>query len=390
VRQVTAADLPDFDLTDDELRRTGSIKWTLQPPDVLPAWVAEMDVRPAPVVRDALVDAVARGALGYPSKPKVTGLPQATAAFLERRFGLQVDPVRVLPTADVMAGIRLVIEELCEDAPVVVPVPAYTPFLELVPLTRRKLVTVPCAEDDGRPVLDVDGIGRALAAGGRTVLFSNPYNPVGRTFTRPELVALRDVADRYGARVISDEVHAPLVLPGARHVPWETVAGDTAITVLATSKAFNTPGLKCAQLVLGSVADLTTLAALPPVANHGTSPLGIVATVAAYTAGDAWLDGLVAHLDGRRRQFTELLAEHLPGLPWAPMEGTYLAWLDARPTGLADPAVDALRRGRVMVNAGGTFGPGYDGFVRVNLGTSAERLSRIVRRLADAFTPRSP
>ena len=380
---------PDFDLTDEQLRATRSVKWTFAGPDVLPAWVAEMDVAPCPAVLGALHDALGAAVLGYPALDRDSALPEATAAFAAKRFGWDVDPAAVVSTGDVMAGVMLVLQTLCEPAPVVVPVPSYPPFLAAVPLTGRPLVPVPCAVEAGRPVLDLEAISSALAAGARTVLLANPHNPLGRAFSRAELEGLRDVVLAHGARVISDEIHAPLVLEGATHVPYATVEGTAAhvTTLLAASKAFNLPGLKCAQIVAGSAHDLAALRAVPHVANHGVSSLGVVASVAAYTDGEAWLDSLLDHLAARRRQFGELVAEHLPHLGHTPPEATYLAWLDARPTGLPDPAAQVLAEGRVLVNSGGDFGSGYEGFVRVNLATSAERLQRVVAGIAAALPP---
>jgi cysteine-S-conjugate beta-lyase len=390
---MTDADRPDFDLDDDRLRRTRSVKWTLAGPDVLPAWVAELDVALCPPVAAALHRAIDDGSVGYPALDRDTGLPEATAAFLASRFGWKVDPDRVISTADVMAGISLALTTLCEPAPVVVPVPSYPPFLAAVPLLGRELVGVPMLEptpDDPRRHLDLDRIDAALAAGARTVLIANPSNPTGRCFTRAELEGLRDVVRRHGARVISDEIHAPLTLPGAVHLPYASLEGTAAhtTTLVAASKAWNLPGLKCAQIVTGTAADAERLRALPPVANHGTSPLGIIASVAAYTEGVAWLDGLIDELARRRAELGALLAAHLPQVRSAPLEGTYLAWLDARATGLADPAATALARTGVMVNRGATFSPiagPYDGFVRLNVGTSAERLERVVTALAAAW-----
>lgn len=385
----------DFDLTDDELRATASVKWTWTASHVLPAWVAEMDVRPCPAVSQALADALERGVFGYPASDAHYRLGKATTDFLQRRFDHRVDPALVLSCGDVMAGVRLALDALCEPAPVVVPAPAYPPFLDIVPLTGRRLVSVPAARETTgagrRAVLDVERIGAALTDGARTVLLAQPHNPVGRVYTRAELEALRDVVTRHGARVISDEIHAPLVLPGARHVPYASIEGtaDHVTTVLAASKAWNTPGLKCAQLIAGTARDRAVLDTVPQVANHGTSPLGLVAAVAAYTDGEPWLDTVLEQLVLRRDQFHELLAEHLPQVSWTPMEATYLAWVDARGTGLRDPAATALQRGRVLVNPGATFGPGYRGFVRVNLATSTERLARIVDHLTTAWTPHS-
>ncbi|MBI4942857.1 MAG: aminotransferase class I/II-fold pyridoxal phosphate-dependent enzyme [Actinobacteria bacterium] len=388
-----AAALCDFDVPDAELRAAGSVKWTYQPPDVLPAWVAEMDCRPCPPVLDAVRAAVDRGMFGYPALPRHTDLPEATAAFLRRRFGWAVDPARVLPTGDVMAGVRLVLETLCADAPVVVPTPTYPPFLDVVPLAGRQVVQVPCVVDGaGRPVLDLDAVDAAFAAGARTVLLAAPHNPLGRAFTPAELAGLRDVVTRYeGGRVLSDEIHAPLALPGAVHTPYAAVEGtaDHVTTIVAASKAWNIPGLKCAQVVAGNAADLAALTGVAHVANHGLSPLGVVATVAAYTEGEPWLDSLMAHLGAQRDLFGDLLAAHLPDARWTPMEATYLAWVDARAYGLPDPAAAALRDGKVCVNPGRDFGDGYTGYVRVNLATSAERLTEVVRRLSKAWPART-
>jgi cystathionine beta-lyase len=387
---------PDFDLSDGQLRQAKSVKWTYAGPEVLPAWVAEMDVAVCPPVAAALHAAIVDGTLGYPPIDRHSGLPEATSGFLADRFGWQVDPSQVLATGDVMAGVMLTLWALCEPAPVVVPVPSYPPFLAAVPWTGRELVPVPMLEPTAEAgwTLDLDRIDAALAAGARTVLLANPHNPTGRCLSRAELEGLRDVVLRHRARVISDEIHAPLVLPGAVHLPYATLEGTAEHTtsLIAASKAWNLPGLKCAQLIPGSAADSATLAAVPPVANHGVSPLGVIATVAAYTEGRDWLDGLIEELTSRRAQLGELLKAHLPGLAeWSGdgPEGTYLAWLDARGTRLADPAAEALSRAKVLVNQGSTFAPKgfqrYDGFVRLNFGTSAERLERVVQALSNAW-----
>ena len=219
------------------------------------------------------------------------------------------------------------------------------------------------------------------------MLLCQPHNPWGRAFGRAELEALRDVVLRHGARVVSDEIHAPLVLAGATHVPYLSLDGTHGhgIAVLSASKAWNVPGLKCAQLVTGNEADANLLRALPPVANHGVSTLGIAANVAAWRSGGPWLDALLLRLDSNRSLLGELVAEHLPRVRTRPLEATYLAWLDARAYGLDVPAAVALRHGRVMVNEGASFGAGGAGGVRVNIATSPDRLREVVVRMADAW-----
>ncbi len=287
-----------FDVRDDDLRRSWSVKWTLPPAGVLPVWVAEMDARPCPAVQEAVRAAVETGTFGYPPFDALTDLGEVFAGFAAARYGWQVDPALVVSTGDVMAGVRFVLETLCEPAPVVVPVPSYPPLLHVVPLTGRQVVTVPALDADRR--LDVGAIEAAFADGARTLLLSNPHNPLGRAWGVAELEALRDAAERHGARVISDEIHGALVLPGATHVPYATIEGtaEHGTTVTSASKAFNIPGLKCAQLVLSSARDAAHWADVGYLAEHGTATPGLFATTAAYRDGREWLDDVVAYLDG--------------------------------------------------------------------------------------------
>jgi len=206
---------PVLDLSDDELRRRGSAKWAMAAPGVLPAWVAEMDFALSTVVATALHGAVDRGAVGYSPPDRLCGVAEALVGFAQERWRWDVDPDRVVLATDTMTGVELVLRTLCDDAPVVVPTPVYPPFLGVVPLTGRELVSVPLSPDVATAGLDLDGIGKALAAGARTVLLCQPHNPWGRVFAEAEMEGLRDVVERHGARVVSDEVHAPLVLRGA-------------------------------------------------------------------------------------------------------------------------------------------------------------------------------
>ncbi len=282
----------DFDAVDlERLRRRRTVKWSLYGPDVLAAWVAEMDFDVAPVVRAAINDAVDREDFGYVAAD-LTDLTTACAAFHAERYGWRVSPARIFPVADVLTGIRAALDALVEaGAPVVVPTPAYPPFFEVIELTGRPPVAAPMVLEGGRDALDLDAIDRALAAGARAVLLCNPHNPTGRVFTLAELTALAEVADRHGARVVADEVHAPLVYPGAQHVPYATVsdaAAEHGITITSASKAFNLAGLKCAQVIASNHHDATRWRALRVFEVAGATPIGIAASTAAYRDGDAW------------------------------------------------------------------------------------------------------
>ncbi|HEX6149560.1 MalY/PatB family protein [Nocardioides sp.] len=372
------------DFTDEEARRALVLKWGTQDPDVLPAWVAEMDYALAPPVAEALQRAAAQGITGYPAHSSGGPLGAALAGFAARHFDWPVDPEQVLATVDVTAGVRIALEALSDHGPMVLPTPAYHPQFGIAGLSGRETWELPLDPDAGQATLDLDRLDDLFSRGARTLLLTQPHNPLGHVYTRAELEAIRDVVVRHGARVISDEVHAPLVLPGASHVPYLALEGtaDHAVTVTAASKAFNTPGLRCAQLVTADPAARDRLLAEPMCRNNSWSPLGEVAAVAAYTEGDEWLASLVERLDRQRGLLTSQLRQQLPLARMRPLEATYLAWLDLRGYGHDDPATLALDKGRLHVEAGDRYQPGLTGHVRVNIATSPERLVEIVRRLA--------
>ncbi|MBZ5733838.1 aminotransferase class I/II-fold pyridoxal phosphate-dependent enzyme [Nocardioides sp. TRM66260-LWL] len=375
------------DLTDEEARAALVCKWGLVAPDVLPAWVAEMDYALAEPIVGALQRAVAQGRTGYPAFVEGGPLGEAYAGFAQRRFGHAVDPERVIATVDVTAGVRLALDVVVPPGPLVLPVPAYRPQLALAGICgreRRDLLVDPAAE---RAELDLDALEAHFAAGARVLLLTQPHNPWGRVFTRAELEAVRDVVTRHGGWVVSDEIHAPLTLDGRPHVPYLSLEGtaEHAVAVVAASKAFNVAGLRCAQLVAADAGIAERLVRTEMARNDSWSVLGVEASIAAYAEGDAWLDALRHRLAAMRDLFVAELARELPQARMRPLEATYLAWVDLRAYGHDDPAARALDVGRLRVNAGHDFHPGLAGHVRVNLATSAERVREIVRRLALAL-----
>jgi cysteine-S-conjugate beta-lyase len=239
---------------------------------------------------------------------------------------------------------------------------------------------------------DLDGIARAFADGARLLVHVNPHNPLGRVFTAEEQLALADVVEDAGARVFSDEIHAPLVHPGAVHRPYASLSPATArhtLTATSASKAWNLPGLKAAQLILTNAEDAAHWERVGALYTHGASTPGVLANTTAYDAGGIWLDGVLAYLEGNRLLLGELLADRLPGVRWTPPEGTYLAWLDCRELGLPTSAGEFFleRAGVAMVDGPECGAPGA-GHVRLNFATSRPLLTAIVDRMADAVRRR--
>ena len=382
---------PYDQLRTEDLYRRGSIKWTLHGPDVLAAWVAEMDFPAAAPIDRAVRAAVDRGYYGYPPHDADTGLPEATAAVLAGR-GLRVPPERIRILPDILRGMELAIELYsAPGSAVVIPTPSYPPFFAVAQLCGREIVEVPMVQTPAGLGYDVDGIDAALAAGAGTVLLCNPHNPVGRVFEEAELKAIAEVVEQHGARVVADEVHAPLVYPDETFVPYASVspvAAAHSVTLVSASKGWNLPGLKCAQVVLTTPADAERWDTLGHLQTHGASTLGIVANEAAYRQGGDWLATTLSYLDGNRRLLGELLAEHLPAVRYTAPAGTYLSWLDCRGLGLEDPAGFFLERAHVAVNDGRTFGAAGNGFVRLNFATSRPILRRIVTAMGTAVAER--
>jgi cystathionine beta-lyase len=380
---------PYDSLGPEALRRRGTVKWNRFDADVLALWVAEMDFPTAPEVKAAIADAVEREQFGYSPVDAATALPGATAAWSADRYGWEVDPGRIHLLPDVLRGVELAIEAFSPPgSPIVLPTPAYMPFFEVVKVTGRPLIEVPMAFDAERFVLDLDAIDAALGDEGGTLILCNPYNPLGRAFSEEELRELSAVVARHGARVVSDEIHGPITYD-RRHTPYASVtteAADHSATVVSGSKAWNLPGLKCAQIILTNAADEARWGGISALRTHGASTLGIAANVAGYDAGAAWLDETLAYLDQNRRALGDLLAAHLPKVRYQVPEATYLAWLDLGGFDLAvEPAEFLLEHARVAVNPGIAFGSNGTGCVRLNFATSRAILEAAILRIASAL-----
>ena len=380
-------------VTEQELRERGSLKWTAFGPETIGAWVAEMDFGTAPQIEAALHAAAGSGNLGYlPPGPRAE-LAAACAQWQQQRYGWQVPPEHVFPVPDVLTALELVLRHFSRPGSrLILPTPTYMPFLTVPPLHGRAVIEVPMARDSIRQrwVLDLAGLDRAFRAGGDLLVLCNPANPVGRVLTGDELAAVTELVDRHGGRVFADEIHAPLVYPGHRHLPYAassaTAAGHT-ITATAASKAWNLPGLKCGQVIVGRAADATTWRRVGSAASAMPSLLGVAATIAAYRSGAGWLAGVLAYLDRNRRALAEQLAGELPQVRHDPPEGTYLAWLDCRDlplAGEAGPAAFFHRYAEVALVDGGGCGEAGQGYVRLNFATPLPVLRRAVSRMAQA------
>lgn len=385
----------EFDArTEAILRDAGSVKWTMFP-DTIGAWVAEMDFGVPPAVATAMKSAIDRGETGYLSSARSSELAAATAARYESAYGWPVPAERVHLVPDVITAFELAIEKFSSPgSAIIVPTPAYMPFLLVPPMLGRRVIEVPSIERDGRMVMDLQGIARAFDDGGGLLVLCNPHNPLGTVFTRDELDALSLVVDAKGGRVFSDEIHAPIVYAPAAHVPYASLSEVTAahtITAASASKAWNLAGLKCAQVIVSNEADQDAWLQFGMWAGHGTSTLGVIANTAAYTAGGEWLDDVVDYLDGNRRLLAELVAELLPDARMIAPEGTYIALIDFRAYGLEGDLSEWFRtHARVAMTDGAACGVAGIGHARLVFALPRPLLREAIERISAALADRTP
>ena len=396
------ADEHPFDLSLEQLRQRTSAKWRAADPDVLPLWVAEMDLMLAPPVVDVIRSAVDRGDVGYSYGNEYA---EAYAAFSEKRWGFAgLEVARSALVPDVMLGaVELLKLVTGPGSPVVVTPPVYPPFYSFTEHLGRRIVEVPLTSEHR---LDVEALGETFeavaAAGPAAFLLCNPHNPTGTVHSPEELAAVAAAANRCGVRVVADEIHAPLVLPGASFTPYLSVpGGESGFALVSASKAWNLPGLKAAVAFAGEDA-ADDLARLPEEVSHGPSHLGVLAHTEALLRGGEWLDTVLMGLARNRSLLGTLLDTHLPQVRWNPGAATYLAWLDFSATASLSGDEDERRKargdagarvgvaawmlehGRVLLSAGPAFGPGGEHCARLNFATSVSVLTEAVQRMGEA------
>jgi len=381
-----------LDVSLEELRRRRGSKWTAFGEDVLPAWVADMDFPIAPPVREAILDVLERGDIGYPGTASLKALGTAFATRMSERFGWEPDPARVMPVGDLIQAMIASVSSFCRPGEgVVIQTPIYPPFLRIVETLGRRLVDNPLAAGRERYEMDLDGLRESIDGETRLLLFCNPHNPTGRVFERRELEDLAALVLERDLVVVSDEIHADLVYPGGTHIPFASLGPEIAartITITSATKSFNIAGLKCAVIHFGSEELKARQTAIFAARLLGVpNVLGIEATLAGWREGDAWLAALVEQLDANRKALAEFLARRLPDVVMHPPEASFLAWLDCSALSLPVRPYDFfLSEARVALNDGAEFSSRSDLFVRLNFATTPEILEQVLERMASAMS----
>lgn len=389
--------LPDFDEVIDRVG-TRCSKWDDMEahygvsPDRggLAMWVADMDFRPPAAVQDAVCRAAAHGIYGYPGRNQP--YLDAIRWWMDHRHGWSVAEADILTVAGLVNGTALAIDAFTAPGDgVAVMAPVYHAFGRVIRAAGRDLVELPLALRDGLYALDIEGWQAALTGRERMLILCSPHNPGGRVWTRDELRQTAAFCRRNGMILVSDEIHADLVLPGSpAHVPTalaDPEIADRLVTLNSATKTFNIAGAHIGNAI---IADPDLRARMQgAIAAQGISPafLGMDMVAAAYSPeGAAWVDALTAYLDGNRR-ILDAAVNAIPGVRSMPLQATYLSWVDFSGTGMSPDEFTARveQDARIAANHGATFGRGGDSFLRFNVATPRARVVAAAERLTRAF-----
>ena len=375
-----------------ELQSHRSEKWRGFAADVLPLPVAEMDFPVAQPIRDLLTEMISKSDLGYLGS--IPELGQGFAQFAGRRWNWEVDPLQVRAATDVGVAVVEVLRVFTNPGDsILVNSPVYQNFYNWINETKLNLVDVPferTGDESANPwQINWDGIEKAYAAGLKVHLLCSPHNPLGRIYTKEELLRIVVLAKRYDVLVISDEIHAPLTFKGNTFVPMLSLGADAeavSVTVTAASKGWNIAGLKCAIIVSQNEVINARLATMPMAVHFRASLLGGFATAIAFAEGEIWLDSVIENLDHNRHMLKDLLNSQLPSVRYHIPDNSYLGWLDLEALNLGeDPSVTLLEKGRVAFNAGHIYGKQCSQYVRFNFATSPTIITEAVHRIARAI-----
>lgn len=386
--------LRDFDFdTPVNRENSGCEKWDgrlkkFGRADVIPLWVADMDFAAPAAVQEAVRARASHPVFGYAQLPD--SLLGGLLNWYAGRQQWRINPARLQLAPGVVPSLNACVQALTQwGEGVLVPTPVYPPFFDAVQKNGRRLITSELVQADGRWTFDFDDL-RHKAPEARLLLLCHPHNPVGREWSRDELVQLIELASTHQLVVVSDEIHGDLTRPDLAHLPLAVLAPPELrlVTAVSPSKAFNIPGLNLSALVASRAADQEAVRrVLASWHVSAMNPFTLAAFEAAYREGADWLDALRAYLAGNRQRVMDFLASEAR-LRCIPPEASCLMWLDCRGLQLDDADLRDffIRRAGLGLNDGPSFGPGGSGFMRLNIGTRRALLEQALAQLGNALS----
>lgn len=370
---------------------TASVKWEMTKlvygkEDLLPMWVADMDFTPPQKVTEAIKNRVDHGIFGYTYTPATTGA--AIKDWLKRRHNWEIETSWIQYSPGVVPSISTVILALTEPGDkIMLQSPVYTPFFTMVEKNDRIVVNAPLTLEEHRFEIDFEVFEQSLQQGVKLFLLCNPHNPGGRVWTKDELLRIGELCLKYNCLILSDEIHSDLIFKPAKHVPIASLSKEleqNVITCVAPSKTFNLAGLQASAIITANERIRVAISRVQQ--QQGAFSLNVFGTVAmeaAYVYGEDWLESLLTYVKENVAIAKRYIEEKLPKLSVMEPEGTYLLWIDCRELGLTDKEIQdrLLTIGKLALEPGNKYGPGGEGFVRMNLACPQEILLEGLKRL---------
>ena len=357
--------------------------------DVLPMWVADMDFAVPPAVTEAIRKRAEHPIYGYTFRPD--SYYDSIIRWMKNRHGWDIEKEWIQFSPGVVPALNMIVQGFTQPGDgVVLQSPVYHPFFFAINLNHRKLLNNQLIEKDGYYLVDFDDLVEKVKEA-KLLLLSNPHNPVGRSWDEDELRNLGEICAEKDVLIVSDEIHADLTLPGHRHTPLASISEEIAehtITCMAPSKTFNLAGLSTSSVIISNPALRKQYDDyIESLHLKGGNLFGITASEAAYNHGSEWLDALLDYLQGNIDFARTFLQENLPDIGLSPVEATYLLWLDFRKTGMTGEELHdfMIRKARVGGNDGTMYGPGGEGFVRLNIACPRRIVKEASTRIYNAF-----
>jgi len=384
----------DFDHVPDR-RPTDSTKWNTYAADVLPLWVADMDFPVAEPILQALKTRIEHGIFGYPdTHPKpgtVSELQQVLVDRMQRLYNWQVAPEELVFLPGVIVGLNLTCHAAAKPGgEVLVQTPVYPPFLSTpanASMQRRDALL--CRESDGHYEIDWQVFEAGFTEQTRVFILCNPHNPVGRVYGKDQLERMAEICLRKGVLICSDEIHCDILFKGQKHIPIASLDKEISrntVTLMSPTKTFNIAGLQCSFAIVQDKELRLKLEQSKKGLVMWANLIGLTATLSAYRDGQEWLDQVLEYLEDNRDFVYEYVQANLPQLQMVKPEGTYLAWLDCRKTGIqGNPCEFFIKEAGVALNDGASFGKGGEGYVRLNFACTRDILTQALERMKAAL-----
>ncbi len=383
----------DFDKV-IERRNTHSVKWdnldkSFGADDILPMWVADMDFPCPQPILDSIEKRNKHGILGYTTRPE--SLHESIINWMKKRHGWNIKKEWLVYSPGVVTSLNLAVMTFTRPGDsVIIQSPVYPPFFSVVKNNDRIIALNPLIEESGNYSIDFESLEKEMAAGSKMMILCSPHNPVGRVWTKSELDKLAQLCEKYGVLMVSDEIHSDLILPGNKHIPIATVSEymkQNSITCIAPSKTFNIPGLTTSVAIIPNPKlRLKFLKTINRIGIGMSNIFGIVATEAAYTHGEPWLEELIKYLDDNVNYLLEYFNTNIPEIKVTKPQGTYLVWLDCRALNMDGKSLHRfmIEQGKIGLNNGLDFGPGGEGFLRINVACPRATLEEGLKRINKA------